>query len=89
MCNCAGWARTFDEQLKSIPPSNHHPNCEDYKLVEYCEIKEIDGGRSLIVEKHELDDAMSNWDCSADNFTVLPIMLTADQYEKLQEFDGF
>lgn len=93
MCDCYGLGRAFDEaQHKGISPSAHHPKCEDYALIEYAEIKQLEGGKSLVVEKHEVNDVMENWGDwgeSKDDFKVEPIFLTLDQFESMQEFDGF
>lgn len=95
MCNCIGMVRTFNELQglgRSIPPSQHHPKCEDYILVEYSEFK-YEGGNGIVMEKHEMDDFIeseknSGW-IESEDYSITPIYLTADQYENMPEFDGF
>lgn len=74
LCDCIGWERL--PNYGKLPLSEHHPNCEYYKLEEFVLV--VEDGQRLIFEVGEIDDPRAT-----------TIFLTRDQYENLQEFQGY
>lgn len=84
MCECARWARDFHEVQKGFHPSQHHPNCPHYKLLQFKKI-EYDG--SYFIDTPSNAEAYLNE--SEENYIVSDIYVTQDQFDKLEEFQGF
>ena len=95
MCNCMGLTRTFSElegMGKSVPPSKHHPLCEDYALRAYSKIHLANGGSSLILIPDQVAEFIRqevDAGASEKDYEVTEIRLTQDQFENLPEFSGF
>lgn len=91
MCNCFGLARTYDETPKGFSPSLHHPRCEHYKTNVYAKISHCDGS-TVILEKSEEQEFINSEIENGSNpeeFKIVPIELTADQFQNIPEFSGF
>ena len=91
MCNCAGMARTFDNEDRSLPLSKHHPMCEDYKLITYANVS-YGGSDGLIMEHSMIDEYLKDEvqnGSDINDFAVTDIQMTEDQYESLPEHGGF
>ena len=86
---CSLWARDFHETLGGrFPPSKHSPNCPHYKLEEFIKVSLKVEMTGFICEKWELESAIHQ-DCDKEEYEVNKIYLTRDQYENLNEFQGF
>ena len=84
MCNCQVMARDLSEtQFGRFPPSLHAPRCEDFKLLEFTNIK-FDHS-SFIVPSDERACVLENID---GPYQVETVMLTQDQFDKLPEWEG-
>ena len=85
MCNCKSWCRDWRETHGGkYPKSDHAPGCEDYKPVEYSRV-EFDGTYCVM----EPAEAKQMTEDSDYEYTVTPVMLTRDQFERIPEFQGF
>jgi len=89
MCNCQNWCRVpgGEGYASSLPVSEHHPGCEDYKLERFTRIT-YSTGASCIVEASDvgLNDIVVD---DGDEWPIVePCWMTRDQYDKLEEFDG-
>jgi len=89
MCNCKNMMRdAASEGCASLPLSEHHPKCEDYKLIKYARIA-LDGTPAIM----ELDDAQDYINDLDDNdvtdYTYMEVFMTKDQFERLPEFAGW
>ena len=87
MCICKekDWCRTGEEtQGGKYPLSNHAPGCDEYKQEKFIVI-EHDGAR-CVMEQHEDNDMLSE---SEEEYTIYTIMLTRDQFDRMNEFQGF
>jgi len=71
----------------SLPVSEHHPNCEDYKLERFARIT-YPTGSSCIVEAVDANLYDIFGDDGDDPPIVDPCWMTRDQYERLEEFYG-
>lgn len=86
MCICKenNWCRDWSEQIKGgvkFSPSDHAPGCDEYK--EECFIVvEYDGTKCVI----DIKDGHSFVD---KEYTATIIYITRDQFEALEEFQGF
>ena len=83
--HCRDWRETRNGTL---PASNHSPGCPNYKTDKFYQVK-IKGckGTSCIVETQtEVDDMFAD---EENEYDVSEIEMTRDQYERLDEFDGF
>lgn len=85
MCNCQSWCRDWREtEGGKWPKSDHAPGCEDYKPVEFSRV-EFDGAY-CIMEPAEAKQMLDDGDYE---YTITPVMLTRDQFERIPEFQGF
>lgn len=74
-----------------MPPSNHHPSCEDYQLVTYYRVRHNDSGPSMIVTKDEVKSLLTvevESGKESNDFSISTVQLTADQFEKLPDLQG-
>lgn len=87
---CVNFARDWSEMLtkdgKKLPPSQHSPACENYKLEEFKRIS-IDG-TGFVCETVEVSDFISAAD-HPEEYKIETIQMTRDQFETLKEFGGF
>ena len=85
MCNCKMWCRIpTDENGGKYPMSNHHPDCEDFHQEPFT-ILEYDGVH-CVMEPHEAEAMLAE---SEEEYIISTVMLTRDQFEHMQEFEGF
>lgn len=85
MCKCVNWCRVFDtENIGKYPISNHHPNCDEYRLEEFI-VVEHDGAR-CVMEPREVEAMLTDY---SEEYTMSSVMLTRDQFDRLNEFNGF
>lgn len=75
-----------ETQQGKYPMPNHHPDCDAFKLEEFRRISF--GGGSFIGTPEEAAAYLESED-NPEQYTVTPVMLTRDQFERLPEFDGF
>lgn len=89
MCNCLGWARDYSECAhlpRWIKPSQHHPNCEDYKLNKYQRLIIPAAGLRLIDTPEHIAEMIPEDDTP---YTIEYVDLTQDQFESIPEFEGY
>lgn len=85
MCNCMTWCRDWQETKGGkYPPADHAPGCEDYKTERFSRV-EYDG-TACVMEPAEADAMVAESD---EQYTVTPVFLTRDQFERMGEFHGF
>lgn len=81
--HCRDWSETNGGKY---PASNHSPNCEHFKQETYYEIKpKGESGPWCIVEERDVKDITSG----SEEYDVVPVLLTKDQFEHLDEFKGW
>ena len=89
---CDTWCRTWDETRDGeYPPSDHAPGCPEHKLEKFIRVKMPDGA-ILTVEPSEVKyiiEEESDWAEPGDARPVVlgEIMLTADQVEKMPDYE--
>lgn len=84
-CNCQSWCRTWDEtQGFKYPASNHAPGCNLYRPEPFT-VLEYDGA-CVTMEPHE---AKQMQDDAPGMYAASTVMLTRDQFERMEEFQGF
>jgi hypothetical protein len=72
------------------PMPSHHPKCEDYKQEEFT-VLEHDGTR-CVMEPHEAASVLKEAEedeYEEFDYKVSTVMITRDQFNKLEEFTGF
>lgn len=69
---------------KAFPLSEHHPNCNEYKLEAFAKVTH--DGTTCIMEIHEAVAMVAE---SEEHYKLCNILLTRDQFENLKEFTGF
>lgn len=85
MCNCKNWVRDWRETIGGkYPKSEHAPGCEDYKPEFFARVEH--DGSFCVMEVNEAADMVEGGD---GEYTVTPVMLTRDQFERMPEFSGF
>jgi len=89
MCNCKEWCRVFGAEGydPSLPFSDHHPDCEDYKLEWFDRIV-YPTGASCIVESGDANLSNITVDDADEPPIVESCQMTRDQYDRLEEFYG-
>jgi hypothetical protein len=89
MCNCRGWCRTFQTPIElEFGPSEHHPDCEDFKLVKFTRVT-FDDSYCIMEPAEAL--AMVADECGDEDggYMLMDVWMTQDQFERLPEFNGF
>lgn len=81
MCNCGAWARVPKD---NFPPSDHHPDCKDFKQEPFTRL-EYDGS-ACVMEPKEAEAMLAE---SEEQYTVSTVMLTREQFERMDDFHGF
>lgn len=85
MCDCKNWCRDWQETKGGkYPPADHAPGCEDYKTERFVRLEH--DGAACIVEPAEAEAMVADSD---REYTVTPVFLTRDQFERMGEFHGF
>jgi hypothetical protein len=85
---CMNYCRDFRETRGGFPVSNHSPACINYKTEAFFKITEK-GKISpfLILENKDQIKYFLGENISA--YDIVEIQLTRDQFDNLDEFDGF
>jgi len=87
MCNCQNHCRDWREtQGGKLPPSEHAPSCEDYKLLPFSKLSCSEG--SFIMPQDEAAVFLHQND-EGEEYTETTVMMTQDQFDNLKEFPGF
>jgi len=85
---CMNHCRDWRETAGGLPASNHSPSCEHYKPETFFQVTlKCEKGPWCILETQAEVDAMIE-DTEAE-FDVKTVMMTRDQFEHLDEFEGF
>lgn len=85
---CMHLSRTWSETINGLyPPSNHSPMCKNYIQKDFYAVGVLDGGPRCIFATIEEVERFMDGDYS--EHTVEKIKLTQDQFERLDEFEGF
>ncbi len=86
-CECLTWCRP-DHPI-GLPFSKHHSNCPNYKLKTFFSVKFKDesGGGCVFKTKPEAQIMVD--ETPEEEYVIVPIQMTEDQFEQLDEFDGF
>ena len=85
MCNCKDWCRDWQETKSGkYPAADHAPGCEDYKTERFALVEH--DGTACVMETAEAEAMVAESD---EQYTVTPVFLTRDQFERMGEFHGF
>lgn len=85
MCDCKNWCRDWHETKGGkYPPADHAPGCEDYKTERFLRVEH--DGTACVMEPAEAEAMVAESD---EQYTVTPVFLTRDQFERMGEFSGF
>ena len=85
MCNCISWARIpTEENGFKYPMSNHHPLCKYFKVYPFI-LLEIDGIK-CVMDTAEAEAMLTDSD---EQYSISTVMLTRDQFDRMDEFHGF
>lgn len=86
---CRDYCRDWHEMAGGLPPSNHAPNCPNYKLEPFFKVtvKGQKGPWCCFATHAQVKDFCG--EAPDEEYTVETIMMTRDQYEHLDEFEGF
>lgn len=93
MCNCRTMCRDLSEQAvlaKGVPPSDHHPKCEDYKLERFTRV--VFDGVGCIMETGDAIDLINDAKRYPDDYgdyTHEDVFMTRDQFYRMKEFSGW
>ena len=85
---CMNHCRDFRETRGGFPASNHSPSCPNYKTETFFKITEK-GKKSpfLVLEnKEQIKDFLGE---NISTYDIIEIQLARDQFDNLDEFDGF
>lgn len=85
-CNCRTFVRDAQVENKGqkLPMSEHHPNCNEYKLEAYAKVTH--DGTSCIMQ---INEAVAMVAESQEAYEMCNVYMTRDQFEKLPEFEGY
>ncbi len=85
-CECQTWAQ-MGFGLGKLPMSEHHPNCEHYKLKRYVAVG-VDGVFSVMSFEEFGQEAEGLFSDTEEKYEIKFLEMTEDQFEKLEEFQG-
>ena len=84
---CENYCRDWHETKGWLPASNHSPTCINYKTEAFFKVSvKGEKGQSCIFETQEEVDAFCE---PPEKYDVSVIEITRDQFEHLDEFQGF
>jgi len=86
---CEHMCRLWEEMAGGfLPASNHSPQCENYTTETFFEITPAGthGPVCIVETQPSVNDML---DGNPSGYDVTEIQLTRDQFEHLQEFEGF
>ena len=88
-CICRSWCRSDLYSVviagKLYPGPDHADGCPSQKRERFVRVEYE--GRSCVIEAHEVE-AMRK-DLVSDQYTFTDVMLTRDQFDRMDEFQGF
>jgi hypothetical protein len=84
---CVNHCRDWIETKGWLPASNHSPMCPSYKEEKFYKIvaKGTKAPSCIVESQKEIEDCFSD----GEEYDISEIMMTRDQYEHLDEFEGF
>ena len=83
---CANHCRDWRETKGGLPASNHAPSCPNYKTELFLKLTpKGDAGPWVIDEPKNIDEWMDN----EEEYDIQEVQITRDQFEHLDEFEGF
>jgi len=84
---CKDHCRDWRETAGGLPASNHSPNCPNYKTEKFfgVTVKGEKGIGCILETEGEVKDFCE----SPEEYDVSVIEITRDQFEHLDEFQGF
>ncbi len=87
-CNCRSWCRDLqaESQNGKYPPPNHAPHCNAYVLEEFT-VLTVDGS-GCVLDQVEAAQFLADSD-DPTQYQQSTIKLTRDQFERLEEFEGW
>lgn len=84
---CLNHARIWNEMSGPnglrLPPSDHSPACKNYEVKSFLKVSHQ--GSGFICEKDEL----SSLELDDEEYRFEEVKMTQDQFDKLEEFEGF
>jgi len=83
-CRCLGFCWVPEIFDHKYPRPRHHPNCEEYKTETFT-VVEFDGVRCVM----QPNEAKQMIEESEDEYVVSSVELTRDQFDNMEEFEGF
>lgn len=88
-CTCKSWCRAdlCGQMINGhkYPAPNHADGCPAQVRERFIRVSY--GNASCVVEPHEADTFSE--DLLSDKYTFTEVMLTRDQFERMDEFTGF
>jgi hypothetical protein len=85
---CMNHCRDFRETRGGFPASNHSPSCPNYKTEIFFKITEKDKKTPFLILENK-DQIKYNLGENIEGYDIIEIQLTRDQFDNLDEFDGF
>lgn len=85
--HCRDWRETKNGK---IPASNHSPSCENYKPIKFLNLffKNLEDGYTIPPDQLYIStEEMLPEDTAS--LRVTEVFMTQDQYDRLDEFQGF
>ncbi len=85
---CASHCRDFIETQNGIyPASDHSPSCKNFKLIRFSGIFCM--GAKIIDTPENTKKLAKSLDDDLEEYRIKDVFLTQDQFDKMQEFEGF
>ena len=85
---CVNHCRDWHETANGKPASNHAPSCEHYKLETFYSVKPR-GERGPVCVVETMQDAYDAFTEDTDAYEISEVQMTRDQFEHMDEFEGF
>jgi len=83
---CSSHCRDWHETKGGLTASNHAPSCAHYQTVKFLKIT-VKGETSPFVIDRPCN--IDEWIGNEEDYDMVDIEMTEDQFERLSEFDGF
>lgn len=85
---CQDHCRDWHETKGGLPASNHSPACSNYKLETYYKVsaKGTKNPFCVLETENQIKDMCEG---EEEQYDITKIEMTKDQFERLDEFDGF
>lgn len=86
---CEGLTRSWNETYgRKYPASNHSPMCKNYVTKNFFSVTPLgEVGPYCVLESQDAVDDLC--DGHPEEYNVQEIQLTQDQFDRLDEFEGF